>query len=118
MASLFRFAETIDQHLAENAVLPDAQTKPHPVLQTASPFEVKQGQPFTLKLQDVNDAHVLKPAEIDHPDLTYLAKNGSATGEYEFFALKAGRTRVRLLVAHKTLLTVTAVEVQVIITDE
>jgi len=114
---LIAVAQQIDQHLAQNSVPPEEQLKPHPALQTPSPFNVQKGQSFTLKLKDFGDVHELKPAEIDNPDLIFQAANGTQAGEYEFFAMDAGTTKVKLLVAHQTSLAVAYQEVVVVVAD-
>jgi hypothetical protein len=114
---LIAVVRQIDQHLAQHSVPPEQQLKPHPALQTPSPFNAQKGQSFTLKLKDFGNVHELKPAEIDNPDLIFQAATGTQAGEYEFFAMDAGTTKVKLIVAHDASLAVVYREVVVVVAE-
>lgn len=110
-----RVAQTIDQYLAEHTATPE---KPQVALLTKNPMEVKAGERFTIKLAHHNDLHKVKPAEIEDWRLVLQLANGSAIGEYPFYALKAGKTKIRLVLAHKTSLAVAFQDVNITISDK
>ena len=101
--------------ILQRSVVPESQSKPHAALQTPNPMTVKAGQPFTIKLKDANYLHEIKPAVIDNTDLVIPTANGTDSGEYPFFAIKAGKTKIRLLMAHESSLAVAFQDVDVIV---
>jgi hypothetical protein len=109
---LIRVAKTIDEHLAKSSVNSKDRVKPH-IGPSIKPMHVEVGRAFTIKLREHNSLHEVKPSEIDDPSLVIQVANGSASGEYPFFAMKAGKTKIRLLAAHATLLTVAFQDVEV-----
>jgi hypothetical protein len=105
-------AERIDEYLANYSVSSEDQGKPYIGL-PIQPMYIKAGQRFTIKLRGHSNLHNVKLSEIEDPSLAIQVANGSASGEYPFFAMKAGKTKIRLLVAHATLLTVAFQDVDV-----
>lgn len=110
-------AKKIDEHLEQHRVRPEEQCKSHPELESDSTFYVTKGESFTLKLKGVGNMHELKLAEIEKPDLVFQVANGTEAGEYEFFAMNVGVTKVRMIVAHKSSLRVAHQEVEVVVAD-
>jgi hypothetical protein len=111
---LIRVAKTIDEHLAKSSVNSKDQEKPHMGPPT-EPMHVEVGRTFKIRLRGTHSLHEVKRSEIDDPSLVIQVANGSASGEYPFFAMKTGKTKIRLLAAHATLLTVAFQDVEVVI---
>jgi len=110
---ILQAARRIDQYFAAHAVSPECQTRPHVTLKENS-MHIEVGQPFTIKLAGpINNLHETKASEIEDMDLVVQIANGSASGVYTFYALKAGETRIRLLLADASTLIVVSLDVHV-----
>jgi len=81
-------------------------------------MEVKQGECFTIKLADQEDLHKDKGFEIEDPKLVIPNANRDDVGEFPCFAFKAGKTKIRLQVAHAKSLAVAFQDVMITITDQ
>jgi hypothetical protein len=107
-------AHEIDHHLAKCSVSPEGQLKPEIALPIQN-LKVKTGEPFQIKLSTVNNLHETKPSEIEDTSLVIQVANGSASGEYTFFAMKAGKTKIRLVLAHAESLAVGFQDVDIVV---
>ena len=112
-----RIAQIIDKHIVEHAVNPESEMKPHIALQTPNPINVTAGEEFIIKLKEAKNLHWWKRSEIEHWNIVLQVANGSALGEYKFYAAKAGKTKVRLVVAHETSLAVAFQDVDVVVSE-
>ena len=57
-------------------------------------------------MKEAKNLHSRKRSEIENPNIVLQVANRSALGEYKFYAAKAGKTKVKLVVAYETLLAV------------
>lgn len=112
---IVRVAEKIDGHLHKYSVDQEKQSKPYIALSTPNSMEVEVGKPFEIKLAKVKYLHAAKPSEIGDMSLVIQTANGSASGVYKFFAMRAGVTMVRLVLAHESTLAIGFQDVDVTI---
>ena len=108
-------AQTIDKYIAEHSASPE---KPQIHLPADNPMEVKEGERFTIKLADQEDLHEEKCFRIEDPKLAIATANRSDIGEFPCRALKAGKTKFRLEVAHAKSLAVGFQDVMITISDD
>jgi len=110
-------AQIINKHIAEHAVNPKSEMKPHIALQTLNPINVIVGEEFIIKLKEAKNLHSRKRSEIENPNIVLQVANRSALGEYKFYAAKARETKVRLVVAYKTSLAVAFQDVDIVVSE-
>lgn len=117
-AIIFDVAQIIDKHLAKNSVSREQQRRPSVRLLTPSSMSVNVGQPFEIELDAPDNLLEVKPAEIENSNLIVQVANGSTSGKYEFFAMGAGETKIKLLLAHALTLTVECIHVDTTIQSD
>jgi hypothetical protein len=114
--TILGIATYLDNHIAMNSVRTrDLCTKVTPALSPDTPGTAKVGETFQIQLQYVQDSHIAKPAEVEDHSIAVLTQNGTENGAYSFLALKAGQTKVWLMVAHARTLVMTAVEATIVV---
>ena len=107
--------QTIDKYPAEHTASPE---QPQVHLLTGKSMEVKRGECFTIKLADQEGLHEVKGFEIEDPRLVIRTSYRGDVGEFPCLALKAGKTKIRLQVAHTKSLTVAFQDVMITISDQ
>ena len=71
-------AREIGNHLSAHTVSFEDQKKPHPKLCSNPMVYAKNGELFSLKLDEVEeDTHKVKKADIDHKGVICQTQNGS-----------------------------------------
>jgi hypothetical protein len=106
--------QTIDKYLAEHSASPE---KPQVHLLTDNPMEVKEGEYFTIKLAHQEDLYEVKDFNIEDPKLAMPIANRDDVCEFPCIALKAGKTKIGLQVAHAKSLAVAFQDVMITISD-
>ncbi|KAI1123951.1 hypothetical protein F5Y10DRAFT_250888 [Nemania abortiva] len=106
----FELAQIIDEHLAKYSVSREQQTRPSIGLRTPRSMTVSAGREFKIELDAPDSLHTAKPAEIENDNVLQVT-NGSALGKYEFFAMKAGETKIKLVLAHALTLAVECIDI-------
>ncbi|KAN0078808.1 hypothetical protein V8E54_005321 [Elaphomyces granulatus] len=113
--SIDNVAQTIDKYLSEHTTKPK---KPQVHLLTDNPMKDKVRERFTIKLADQEDLHKIKGFKIEDPSLVLPTANRDDIGEFPCTALKAGKTKIRLEVAHAKSLAVAFQDVTITINDQ
>lgn len=106
-------AKTLDKYLDDYAVSPGKQLKPQMAIRGPSSITATEHEVFAITLTNASSLHKIKPIEIEKQDIVIPTGNGSPSGEYTLYALKAGKTKVKVVAAHESSLAVGYEEVEV-----
>jgi hypothetical protein len=109
-------SQLLDKHITTHAVQPGLEARPKPALRGDSSITVANGANFSLHLDNIADANVVKIAEVADSNVVLSAGPGDVSGRYSFYAVGEGKTLVKLCVAHGNNLSVSATEVWVTVT--
>ena len=113
-----RVSKLLDAHVVSHAVQRGMEARPAPNLRGETSISVVKGSKFSLHLDNVVDASAIRIAEVAEYNVVLSAGVGSVDGAYGFYAVGEGKTLVKLCVAHKENLSISATEVWVTVTAE
>jgi hypothetical protein len=109
-------SQLLDRHIQEHAVPSGKEDRPAPSVRQGSTFTATAGTRFSLHLDQAHDTCPIRIAEVEHPSVVLSTSLGGLDGAFEFLAMKAGKTKVKLSVAHQSKLNVSTEEVEVTVT--
>jgi hypothetical protein len=115
---LLRIARLLDQHIASHSVSSGNEARPAPTLRGEPAISVPVNSSFEVHLDDLDNTHAVKIAEVDDHKIVLPTALGASDGKFTFHALESGRTTVRLCVKHVKNITVSATEVVVTVTGK
>lgn len=113
-----RISKLLDTHISSHAVRGGLEARPTPNLREDTNVSIAKGSKFSLHLDNVVDASVVRIAEVADYNVVLSASVGDVDGTYSFYAVGEGKTPVKLCVAHEKNLSVSATEVWVTVTAE
>ena len=116
LPTLTRIAARVDDHLAKNAVAANKQQTVHPTLLSSQRLTVEQGKPFTLQLGALDYTLDTKTAEVEDTKVVQTTNVELPDGKFAFLPTSVGTTKIKLVVAQASNLSVAAQEVEVTVT--